>query len=214
MTFVRLTLHLDEAFPHRPKTDSISFCTDVDTNVAATRRENKTPVASSVDVLSRFPTARGKIRKRAASLQRPNNCHIRNSIDIFCGRDSRATRSAHATGLTTLNTIDSKQEIRSKAARATSKCVSIRHRHNIDRTSSLHRHSNVTLQAHCRGLHRSISVHADSCAVGVAQEASVKKSPGASIFTDLTNSKNRDWPIRQTLAAPNSRVSEKAPKYR
>jgi hypothetical protein len=50
--------------------------------------------------------------------------------------------------------------------------------------------------------------------VGVAQEASVKKSPGASIFTDLTNSKNRDWPIRQTLAAPNSRVSEKAPKYR
>ena len=108
-SFARLTLHINEAFLHRPKTDSISFCIDVDTNVAATRRENKTLVASSIDLLSRFPTARGKIRKRAASLQHPNNCHIRSSIDIFCGRDSQATRSAHATGLTALNTIDSKQ---------------------------------------------------------------------------------------------------------
>jgi hypothetical protein len=37
------------------------------------------------------------------------------------------------------------------AACATSKCASIEQQHNIDRTSSLHRHRDVTLTAHWRG---------------------------------------------------------------
>jgi hypothetical protein len=47
-----------------------------------------------------------------------------------------------------------------------------------------------------------------------AEKSRPENLRGASIFTDLTNSKNRDWSIRQTQAATNSRVPEKALKSR
>jgi hypothetical protein len=78
------------------------------------------------------------------------------------------------------------------AACATSKCASIEQRHNIDRTSSLHRHRDVTLTAHWRGdsqINQSKQIRSLARTV---QDASVERISAVRLFLPISPTRKRE----------------------